>query len=474
MRVERYRMIGWLFLSALAWATPTGWLHDGTARVPTAAAPLHWSDSEVQWRMPLSAKGNGTPVLAGDDLVCFTEEPTWLVCADASTGQERWRAENSYLDTLSGAEKASWTSKLESVSQRQEDLRSLQRDLSQLRRQLRRDPENEELQETFGALNATYTQRSLELDALLPYAAASDIQLIGYATPSPLFDGERLYTLTGHGVLAAYDLAGQRLWSSFVGPAPARMRGWDLGTTASLRMVDGLLIVPYRTLRGIDPTTGKTVWEGPPYQDFGTPAVGTVGGLPVVITPDGRVVHGKTGDTLAVGLGDTWYVGPLLKDDIVYFIGGFGNGQQPGNTTARAVKLSRDGEGIGAQTLWNIELPSSERLYASPLIKDQTAYIFNEDKVLMVLDLSAGEVTRMLNMAAYLSTYVFMQPMLVGGKIVVGSQTGNVVVLDPDDNLAVVAMQHLKGFVDAIGVYKGRDRWIRFERELVKYREPSP
>lgn len=84
----------------------------------------------------------------------------------------------------------------------------------------------------------------------------------GYATHTPVSDGERVYVFYGKSGVHAYDMDGNQLWDVNVGTELDR-RGW--GSSSSPILFENLLIVTAsvenHSIVGLDKKTGKKVWE---------------------------------------------------------------------------------------------------------------------------------------------------------------------------------------------------------------------
>jgi outer membrane protein assembly factor BamB len=84
----------------------------------------------------------------------------------------------------------------------------------------------------------------------------------GYASSTPVTDGESIFAFFGKTGAVAFDLAGNQLWKVNVGKESGRMR-W--GSGASPIVYKNLVIVnaaeESESLRGLDKKTGKEVWK---------------------------------------------------------------------------------------------------------------------------------------------------------------------------------------------------------------------
>lgn len=84
----------------------------------------------------------------------------------------------------------------------------------------------------------------------------------GYATHTPVSDGELVYTFYGKSGVHAYDMKGEKVWDANVGEDRDR-RGW--GSASSPLIHENLLIVPAaienHAIVALDKKTGKEVWK---------------------------------------------------------------------------------------------------------------------------------------------------------------------------------------------------------------------
>jgi outer membrane protein assembly factor BamB len=151
------------------------------------------------------------------------------------------------------------------------------------------------------------------------------------ATPSPVWDGQRLVTMTGNGVLKAFDVNGKELWSRDLqkeyGPF-----GLNWGYGSSPLLVDGGLYVqvlhgmntdaPSYVLR-LDPATGKNKWRVERPTDairespdaYTTPTPVRVGGKLEIVVTGGDVVTAHDPETGA----ELWRARGLNPDNNPYY-----------------------------------------------------------------------------------------------------------------------------------------------------------
>ncbi|MDB6006596.1 MAG: Pyrrolo-quinoline quinone, partial [Prosthecobacter sp.] len=236
-------------------------------------------------------------------------------------------------------------------------------------------------------------------DAKVPSAAPEDpfqgfITEHGYATHTPVTDGEHVYVFFGKSGALAFDLQGKQLWQTSCGTSSGQRR-W--GSAASPILHGNLLIVnatdESEALYGLDKLTGKIVWkaEGDFGMAYGTPNILKRGGVDdlVIAIPQelwgmnpatGKLrwyaSHGLTGNVspcLIPGSGDS---------DIVYVFGGF-----PA-TRSTAIKLGGKGDLGASAILWN---SSSSSYVPTPILKDGHLYVINDQGFALCIDAKTGE-----------------------------------------------------------------------------------
>lgn len=130
--------------------------------------------------------------------------------------------------------------------------------------------------------------------ATIPGLVGADVQVMpdtGFAAPTPVTDGERVYALYPTGALVAFDREGNQLWSKALG-IPESLYGF----AASLQYWKGVVIVQYDQgtvpgektsyLYGFDGPTGNTVYrvERPVHNSWSSPALIPAGSPPTLVT----------------------------------------------------------------------------------------------------------------------------------------------------------------------------------------------
>lgn len=232
-------------------------------------------------------------------------------------------------------------------------------------------------------------------DAKVPSAAAEDpwqgfITEHGYATHTPVTDGERVYVFFGKSGALAFDMTGKQLWQTSCGTGSGRMR-W--GSAASPILVGDLLIVnasdEAQAIIGLDKKTGKIVWkaEGEFGMAYGTPNVFQRNGVTDLVIAVPQELWGMNAETGKL----RWYathglsgnVSPSIipGGDTAYVFGGY-----PA-TRSTAIKLGGQGDITANAILWSSNTSS---YVPTPILKDGHLYVVNDQGFATCIDAKTG------------------------------------------------------------------------------------
>lgn len=211
-----------------------------------------------------------------------------------------------------------------------------------------------------------------------PYSGAG-VPQHGYASHTPVSDGERVYVFFGKTGVMAFDLDGKQLWKHGVG-TESDPRRW--GSSSSPILVEGVVVVPAgpesRALIGLDAKTGEELWksEGESLGNlWGTPAVASVAN-PQPGAPTSEIILGAPGEIWgvnprngklrwyaeAVG-GDQFSTSVVVDNGVVYAVEGRSGGSialkagGKGDVTAtNVVWKGRDANRFGTPVVYNNRL----------------------------------------------------------------------------------------------------------------------
>jgi outer membrane protein assembly factor BamB len=297
------------------------------------------------------------------------------------------------------------------------------------------------------------------------------------STPSPVTDGERVWVMTGTGILKAFDFSGAEIWKRDIQKDYGRFGlNWGYGSSPLLYQ-DSLFVQVLHGMRTDDPSyvlridkaTGKTLWrverptnarmESP--DSYTTPALLKYGSATEIVITGGDVV---TGHDLASGK-ELWRVNGLNPDNdpsyrivaspvvhgeliiaptrerpmLVLKAGGrgdvtkshvlwsFGNGPDvPTPVTDGAYLYVINDRGI----MWCLDPRTGKEIYGrqrlapgtysgSPVLADGKIYITNEDGVTSVV--KAGPTFALLASNDF-NDYTLSSPAISEGQIFIRTQ----------------------------------------------------
>jgi len=403
--------------------------------------PTTWSQTEnIVWKAPLPAWSGGTPVIWGDRI--FLTSPS---------------------KTEQSAE----------VEQREEQ----QPDQRRRRRGgfggPRRDPGGQKLLLICVSKKDGSTLWERELDE-----GNQLHQKHNNTSPSPVTDGKRVWVVTGTGVVTAFDVDGNQIWSKDLQEMYGRF-GLNWGYASSPLLYDGKLIVEvlhgHRTddpsyIVAFNPETGETLWRQERDTDavaespdaYTTPAVFQSGEATHIVISGGDYVTGhdpKTGAEIwrTAGLnpdreGNYRVVGsPVVVDGLIYTPTrkkpllalrvdasgevatvwkweGSGAPDVPTPVSDGVYFYMVDDRGLATcvdaksgEPVWGPERTAQGTVSASPILADGKLYIVNEDAVTTVLE--AGPAFKHVATNELDGSYTLSSPVVSGSQLFVRTGT---------------------------------------------------
>jgi hypothetical protein len=310
----------------------------GAAIVTESKVPLKWSDSEnIVWKAEMPGPGSSSPIVQGNRV--------FVTCW---TGYGDKEAAN---------------------------------DMSKLTRHL---------------ICLSRANGKILWDAKVPSAAQEDpwqgfITEHGYATHTPVTDGEHVYVFFGKSGALAFDMEGKQLWQTSCGTSSGRTR-W--GSAASPILVGDVLVVnasdEAQAIIGLDKKTGKIVWkaEGQFGMAYGTPNVIQRDGVSDLVIAVPQELWGLNPETgklrwYAVhGLSGNVSPSVIPGGDTAYVFGGY-----PA-TRSTAIKLGGKGDITANAILWSSNTSS---YVPTPILKDGHLYVVNDQGFATCIDAKTGQ-----------------------------------------------------------------------------------
>jgi len=266
------------------------------------------------------------------------------------------------------------------------------------------------------------------------------VAMHGYASATPVTDGEAVYAFFGRSGVFAYTVDGELLWKVSVGPGT---HGW--GSAASPILAGDLLIVnaciENKTLFGLDKKTGKIAWRaGGVVQSWSTPALLDLpdGKQELVLSMENKVLgfDPASGEKLWECDSVPDYVCPAVvtHGDVAYVTGG----RKP---VTIAVRGGGRGDVTKTHRLWTLKKASK---VPSPLCHDGLLYWVSHRGVAYCVGARTGELfyEQRLRISGG-GDKVYASMVLADGKLYVVSRQGGTLVLAPGREFKQLATNDL-------------------------------
>lgn len=290
----------------------------------------------------------------------------------------------------------------------------------------------------------------------------------GFASFSPVTDGERLYVFLGSRGLHCLDLNGKVLWSQDLGRMQTR-NGFGEGGSAA---VHGDVVVVNWDHEGddfiaaFDTRTGKERWRQKRDEGTGwtTPLVVQVGGKPqVVVNASGRIraYDLEAGNELwsCAGMTANAIPTPVAANGILYATSGFRG------AALLAIRLGQSGDLTGGDAIvW--KHAKNTPYVPSPLYVDDRIYLYSgNNAMLSVFDARNGQVLVDAVRVPGISG-VYASPVAAAGRVYLLGREGTAVVLKRADQLEVLATNRLDDSFDASPAVVGKQLFLRGHENL--------
>jgi outer membrane protein assembly factor BamB len=371
---------------------------NGTGAAPDARPPLKWSDSEnLRWKLALPGPGTSSPIIFGDRL--------FLTCYSGygiAGGGGQQDLKRHLVCVRAGDGKILWTSTV--AAELPED-----------------------------SYNGFLTEH-------------------GYASSTPVTDGERVFAFFGKSGIYAFDFSGKELWHVNVGHESSNRR-W--GSGASPILYRDLVIVnaaeESRTIYAFDKKTGKQAWKT------------EAGGLELCFSTPILVPRGETAQDLVLAVPDElwglnpdngklrWFVSSGLPgnlapsvvagDGMVYAFGGF---PQIGSV---AVRTGGKDDVTRTHVLWS---GHTSTYVPTPLLHDGHLYFASDQGMAVCLDAKTGEVVYrerlpVTNVTGRESKPFYASAVLANDRIYLTSRRSGVFVVPATPKFEILATNRFAG-----------------------------
>ncbi len=286
----------------------------------------------------------------------------------------------------------------------------------------------------------------------------------GYASASPVTDGQLVWAYFGSRGLHCYDLAGNFKWSKDLGRMKTRM-GFGEGASPA---VHGNTVVIYWDdetdndfIVAFDKQTGKELWRMPRNEATGwsTPLVVEFGGKAQVIVNATGTVRSydlATGKEIWSCAGQTAnsIPTPVASSDTVFVTSGFRG------SALYAIALGRTGDLADTPAIrWTSN--KNTPYVPSPLLTDDLLYFASQNNgVISCLDAKTGTAHFQAERLEALQG-IYASPVAAKDRVYVLGRNGTCLVLKKGPQLEVLATNRIADKTDASIALAGGDLFIR-------------
>ncbi len=273
------------------------------------------------------------------------------------------------------------------------------------------------------------------------------------SSPSPVTDGERVWVMTGTGILKAFDVEGTELWTRDIQESYGAF-GLNWGYASSPLLHDTALYVqvlhgmrtddPSYVLR-IDRDTGETVWrverptearrESP--DSYTTPALLQYDGTTEIVITGGDAVTGHDPDSgqelwRADGLNPTRngafriVASPIVQGEMIYAPTRVG--------PLLALRAGGRGDVLDSHVVWSTQDGPD---VPTPVTDGEYFYVVNDRGIVFVFDAQTGDEVygqQRVQTGTYSAS-----PVLADGKIYVTNERGTTTVFTAGPTFEVLA-----------------------------------
>lgn len=360
---------------------------DGSASSATATVPVAWSDTQnIAWKAPLPGAGASSPVIVGDR-VFLTAYTGYGI--DPDDPGERGDLRLHVLSVNRGTGELQWNESFEASPDEQKA-----------------------------------TRRVIDH---------------GYATGTPVADGDAVYAYFGVSGLVAFTHTGKKLWHARTGSRTA-----GFGSAAS-PIVHGDLVIVNASIEcgsviAFDKGSGNEAWRIDGVQrSWTTPIVAiTPKGNPELIISYKEVVKGfnpRTGEELWRCDGIQDYVVPcvIAHEGIAYVLGGRKN-------QSMAIRLGGRGDVTDTHRIWSTNIGAN---VTSPVYHKGHLYWASDRGIAVCLDASSGEVVYRERLPT--RQRVYASTLLVGDVLYHSMRDKGVLVVRTGPEHEIVAHNVLEG-----------------------------
>jgi outer membrane protein assembly factor BamB len=297
----------------------------------------------------------------------------------------------------------------------------------------------------------------------------------GYASSTPVTDGQRIYAFFGKTGALAFDFAGKQLWQVNLGKQSSNRR-W--GSAASPILYKNMVIINAseegRAIFALDAATGKQVWRAESEGlelSYSTPILIEDGNgrtsLIVAVPNQVWALNPDTGKTrwyADTGIGGNVSPTVMAGNGMIYITGGF-----PAQGTI-AIRCGGRGDVTSSNVVWKSEVAS---YVPSPVLHDGKLFVVSDGGFAICLDAKTGQTLHRERLPDFTtggrgSKPVYASTLLVGKNLLAITRRKGAFILAATPEMKVLAHNTLSDDSDfnATPAVSGSQFFLRSNRYL--------
>jgi outer membrane protein assembly factor BamB len=269
----------------------------------------------------------------------------------------------------------------------------------------------------------------------------------GYASNTPVSDGEHLFVFLGKGGVYALDFDGNVKWNTIVGEMSSN-RKW--GSAASPLVYENLVIVnaseEARAIIALDKATGKEVWKHDSRSlelAYGTPRLVELkdGTKEIVISAPSQIwamdpATGKTNWSAKTAMTGNVSPSVIVDGETVYSFGGY--------RSAGSVSVRAGGKDDVSNS--NVNWTSRTSSYvATPLLYEDAFYWLDDRGLANSSSAKDGKEIYRERVNGLTGRPVYASPILIDGKIYAVTRRAGTIVYEPGEKFTEIARNKFAG-----------------------------
>jgi outer membrane protein assembly factor BamB len=435
-------------------ADSTGWRTDGTGSYPRAQPPVAWSTTKnVVWKAPMPGGSNSIPVLL-EHRIFICSEPCMLLCLHKDDGRILWQRNSSLAELdIEPALREKIKLEQDEATRLDKEVSVLGRESEALRKKLKETPaaraDIEKKLEELKSKSEALKERKQKLTLAAHYTERGKQPTAGYSSPTPVTNGKEVFVAFGNGLIACFDLDGQRKWLKLIEQSTA-----PFAHSNSPVLIGDKVLIHFADLVALRATDGSEIWRLKKTPAHGTPTHARIGTTDVAITPHGLMVRVDDGAVLADGLGMCGANSPILHDGVVYFVRG----------SATAVRLpDKLSTPASLQPLWKGKVKGGGYWFPSPVLHDGLLYAIDDRGIFSVLEAKSGKLV--YEERVELDGTHYPSVSVAGNNVFLSTDKGNTLVVKAGSKFEVVGRNQLEPFRSSL-VFEGKRMYVRTQKHL--------